>query len=172
MLAASAIGTMGLVFVARAFSATTRSALALWLARGLAFFGLAMSRHFPAVLFGETRFAGPHAVRAIAAEFDVGVVGVVLAFVPALVALRWPLPASLLYVASAIWGGANGAFDPFGAFPDRDVTMSILVGVVPPLVVAAAFLYASRGRAVTGAEFGQWLRSLVGMSATASHATI
>lgn len=162
---ASAVGVVAAAACARSIDARSAAARAVWLARVFGLIGAAIAILFPAILVGEFAFVAPgdaEGYAMLAGEIRFTALTLPLAVVPIVVALRMPVAGGVLVLLSAAWGFVQGAFDPFGAFPERAVTASIVMNTVPPLAIGLALVVGGLAmrRAPKEPRSDEWLRGL------------
>jgi len=140
------VGIPSLLFVVRAIQARYAATRVLWIARAFALLGAALAIAFPGVLYRElVDIALPRG-----AEIDWMPTGIAqtallipLTVIPAFVSLRWTLLGGLLFLVNAIVSLFFIVYDPFVAFPYRDVTGGLLFDVGPRLLTSALLLVAA-----------------------------
>jgi Na+/alanine symporter len=140
---AAVVGLGALVCVARAIGARGTAARVVWIGRVLALLGAATAIAFPAVLYRElVDIAVPRGADISWMPTGIAQTALLipLTVVPAFVSLRWTRLGGVLFLFNAIVSAAFVAYDPFGAFPERDVSGGLVFDVGPRLVTALLLL--------------------------------
>ena len=140
---AAVVGLSALGCVARAIGARGTAVRVVWTGRALALLGAATAIAFPGILYRELVDI------ALPREADIGWMptGIAqsallmpLTVVPALLSLRWTRLGGVLFLVNAIVSAAFVVYDPFGAFPYRDIGGGLVFDVGPRLLTAALLL--------------------------------
>jgi len=137
------VGLGALSCVVRAIGANGTAVRVVWIGRVLALLGAATAIAFPAVLYRELVDIALQR----GAEIGWMPTGIAqtallipLTVVPAVVSLRWTRLGGVLFLLNAIVSAAFLVYDPFGAFPERDVTGGLVFDIGPRLVTALLLL--------------------------------
>lgn len=137
---AAVVGLGALVCLARAIGARGTGVRVVWIGRALALLGAATAIAFPGVLYRElVDIALPR--RADISWMPTAIAQtallIPLTVIPAFVSLRWTGLGGVLFLFNAFVSAAFAVYDPFGAFPDRDVAGGLVFDVGPRLLTAA-----------------------------------
>lgn len=140
---AGVVGLGALVCLARAIRARGTAVRVVWIGRALALLGAATAVAFPGVLYRElVDVAIPRG--ADISWMPTGIAQtaflIPLTVVPAFVSLRWTRLGGVLFLLNAIVSAAFVVYDPFGAFPERDVSGGLIFDVGPRLITALLLL--------------------------------
>ena len=141
--AASVVGLSSLLCVRRMIGAGGTPARLVWSGRALALLGAAVAIAFPGVLYRElVDIALPRGADVAWMRTGIAQTALLmpLTVIPALVALRHSLLGGSLFALNAIVSAVLVAYDPFGAFPYRDVPGGLVFDVGPRLLTAALLL--------------------------------
>lgn len=166
--AAAAIGVAAALAFARAVETSSAATRTVWIARAFGLVGAAISVWFPAILFGELRYATPGTLTpndVVLGEIRFSLLTLPLALIPIGIALRMPVAGGVLFLLQAAYNLVQTVFDPSGSFPERTVNaMSIAFSVGPALLIGLALLIGGLAmrRAPREVSLRDWLRALVG----------
>jgi hypothetical protein len=134
--------------VSRVINATGTPARLVWIGRALALLGAAVAIAFPGVLYRElVGIALPRGADVVWMPTGIAQTALLmpLTVIPALVSLRGALLGGYLFILNAVVSAVFVVFDPFGAFPYRDVAGGLVFDVGPRLLTAALLLVGAVG---------------------------
>lgn len=142
--AAGAIGLIAALAFARSVEARAAGTRTVWIARGFGLVGAAIAVLFPAILFGEMRYASPGVItpnEMVLGEIRFSVLTLPFTLVPIVVAMRMPVAGGLLFLILTAFEVVQGVYDPTGSFPERSTDLSaLLMGALPSLLVGVALI--------------------------------
>lgn len=142
--AAGAIGLIAALAFARSVEARAAGTRTVWIARGFGLVGAAIAVLFPAILFGEMRYASPGVItpnEMVLGEIRFSVLTLPFKLVPIVVAMRMPVAGGLLFLILTAFEVVQGVYDPTGSFPERSTDLSaLLMGSLPSLLVGVALI--------------------------------
>jgi hypothetical protein len=140
--------------VGGAMDARGTSERLVWVGRVLALFGAGVAIAFPAMLYGELVALAADPTHGGEEQLPRGIAYTAalmpLTIVPAVLALRWTRLGGLLLLLNAFVAVLGNVYDPFHAFPDRDVMGGLVFDALPRLLTAAFLIAGGAGPAGQG----------------------